>query len=171
MTFDSRPTNGFRQPTIGLGRYLHYKAMKGQKKTPKVPGFMRTVVGSNVARLLDHHFSHLPNVTQKQHALAKDSGVGFGTIQRIMKRTVGASLDNLESIADALHVSSYQLMLPALDAKNPQVVEGASEEEQRAYRRWKRGMEDLKLNERLKRGEKHENGSSNRTVHSDRRNS
>lgn len=112
--------------------------MKGEKKTPKTPGFMRVVVGANVTRLLDHHYRHLPNVTQRQRALAKDSGVGFGTIQRIMKREVGASLDNLETISDALQVSVYQLMLPSLDAKNPQVVQGATEAEQRMYRSWKR---------------------------------
>jgi transcriptional regulator with XRE-family HTH domain len=112
--------------------------MKGEKKTPKSPGFMRAVVGSNVGRLLDHHYSHLPSTTQRQRALAKDSGVGFGTVQRIMKREVGASLDNLESIADALQIQMYQLMLPALDVKNPQVVHGASEAEQRMYRLWKR---------------------------------
>lgn len=112
--------------------------MKGQKKTPKIPGFMRVVVGANVTKLLDHHYSHLQNVTQRQRALAKDSGVGFGTIQRIMQRKVGASLDNIESIADALQVSVYQLMLPSLDPKNPQVVQGATEAEKLMYRNWKR---------------------------------
>lgn len=114
------------------------KAMKGQKKTPKVPGFMRLVVGSNVGKLLDHHYGHLSHVTQRQLALAKDAGVGLGTVQRIMQRKVGASLDNLESIADALQVSVYQLMLPSLDPRNPQVVQGATEAEKLMYRNWKR---------------------------------
>jgi transcriptional regulator with XRE-family HTH domain len=99
---------------------------------------MRVVVGANVAKLLDYHYRHLANVTQRQRALAKDSGVGFGTIQRIMQRKVGASLDNIESISDALQVSVYQLMLPSLDAKNPQVVQGATEAEKLMYRNWKR---------------------------------
>lgn len=111
--------------------------MKGEKKTPKVPGFQRVVVGANVGRLLDYHYRHLPNVTQRQRQLAKDSGVGFGTIQRIMKQKVGASLDNLESIANAMQIQMYQLMLPSLDVKNPQVVKGASHAEELLYRRWR----------------------------------
>lgn len=120
--------------------------MKGQKKTPKVAGFFRVVVASNVTKLLDHHYSHLPTLTQRQRALAKDAGVGFGTIQRIMQRKVGASLDNIESIANALQVQVYQLMLPNLDAKNPQVVKGATEAEQSVYRLWRRNRgEELPL--------------------------
>lgn len=126
------------QPTNGFFLAGESKPMKGQPKTKKAPGFMRRVVGANIARLLDHHYRHLPNVTQKQRALAKDSGIGFGTIQRIMKEEVGASIDNIESIADSLQISVYQLMLPSLDVKNPQVVNGASEAEQRLYRSWKR---------------------------------
>jgi transcriptional regulator with XRE-family HTH domain len=112
--------------------------MKGQKKTPKVPGFMRVVVGANIGRLLDHHYQRFPNVTRRQKELARDSGIAFSTVQRIMKREVGASLDNLESLADAFQVSVYQLMLPSLDVKNPQVVKGATEAEQRLYRIWRR---------------------------------
>lgn len=112
--------------------------MKGQKKTPKAPGFMRLVVGQNVKKLLDYHYAHLPNITQRQRALAKDSKIGFGTVQRICKGEVGASLDNLEEIAMSLQVQLYQLVLSSLDVKNPQVVQGASEAEKRAYAIWRR---------------------------------
>lgn len=113
-------------------------AMKGEKKSPKVPGFMRVVVGANVSKLLDHHYNHLPNITQRLRTLAKDSGIGYGTIQRIIDCKVGASLDNIEAIADALQVSVYQLMLPSLNVDNPQVVQGATEAEKALYRHWKR---------------------------------
>lgn len=99
---------------------------------------MRVVVGANLKRLLDHHYGHLPTITQRQREIAKDCKVGFGTIQRICKGEVGASIDNLEAIADAVQVQMYQLMLPSLDVKNPQVVHGATEAEQRLYRLWKR---------------------------------
>ena len=102
---------------------------------------MRVVVGANVARLLDHHYSHLPNVTARVKELAKDSGIGHGTVQRIMDRKVGASLDNIEALANAFSVSVYQLMLPSLDVRNPQVVKGATEEEKRMYSRWKSGRQ------------------------------
>src|SRR3954464_4553145 len=116
---DDRPVFGFRQPTNGFREKLDSKYVRGEKKTPKTPGFMRVVVAANVGRLLDHHYRHLPTLTQRQRALAKDCGVGFGTVQRIMKHEVGASLDNIESICDALQVQLYQLLLPSLDARNP----------------------------------------------------
>ena len=113
--------------------------MKGQKKTPKAPGVTRQFVARNVSRLLEYHYADLPNVTQRQKALAKDSGVGFGTIQRIMKGEVGASIDNIEMVALALQVSVYQLVLANLDVKNPQIVRGADEDEKRLYALWRRG--------------------------------
>lgn len=113
--------------------------MKGERKTPKAPGLTRQVLARNVARLLDYHYAHLPNVTQRQRDLAKDSGVGFGTIQRMMKGEVGSSIDNIEAVGLALQVSVYQLVLSTLDVKNPQVVKGASEDEQRLYRLWRQG--------------------------------
>jgi transcriptional regulator with XRE-family HTH domain len=113
--------------------------MKGEKKTPKAPGLTRQVVARNVARLLEYHYGHLPTLTAQQRALAKDTGLGFGTIQRMTKGAVGASIDNIEQVALALQVSVYQLVLSTLDIKNPQVVKGASEDEQRLYRLWRRG--------------------------------
>jgi transcriptional regulator with XRE-family HTH domain len=113
--------------------------MKGEKKTPKAPGLTRQVVARNVIRLLDYHYGHLPNITQRERALAKDAGIGFGTVQRMAKGEVGSSIDNIEVVALALQVSVYQLTLSTLDVKNPQVVKGASEDEQRLYRLWRRG--------------------------------
>lgn len=139
MRTKGRPVFGFRQPTNGLAGELSSKSMKGEKKTPKAPGLTRQVVARNVARLLEYHYSHLPTVTQRQRELAKDCGVGFGTIQRMMKGEVGSSIDNIEAVALALQVAVYQVMLSTLDVKNPQVVKGASEDEQRLYRLWRRG--------------------------------
>ncbi len=112
--------------------------MERQRKAAKPPGFFRLVVAANINRLIDHHYRNLPNLTQRQRQLAKDSGVAFSTIQRIMKREVGASLDNLESIATAFQIQMYQLMLPELDVTNPQVVNGASAQEKRLYELWRR---------------------------------
>lgn len=118
--------------------------MKGKPKTRKVAGFMRAVLAQNVRSLLERDFKDLPNLTARQRKLAKDAGVSFSTVQRIMAEDVGASLDNVESIAEVFQVSVYQLMLPALDIGNPQVVNGATESEKKFYRIWKR----TKLGER-----------------------
>jgi transcriptional regulator with XRE-family HTH domain len=105
--------------------------MTGKKKTPKVPGIMRQVLARNVRKLMEHHYADNPN---RPKALAKDAGVSLSTVQRILAAENGASLDNIESVALALQVSSYQLLIPVLDTKNPQVVKGAMEAERRFYR-------------------------------------
>lgn len=77
-------------------------------------------------------------------ALAKDAGVSLSTIQRVLSKESGASLDNIEAIAAAFDVSVYQLLIPSLDILNPQVVQGAVKNEERMYRQWKRGEERLR---------------------------
>jgi DNA-binding phage protein len=121
-----------------LGGDLDFNVMKGQKKTPKIPGFMRTIMAQNLQKLLDHHYRALPNITKKQHALAKDSGVRFSTIQRACKAENGPTLDTIEAIAAAVDLSAYQILIPSLEVGNPQVVKGATKEEERMYRNWKR---------------------------------
>lgn len=112
--------------------------MKGKKKTPKVPGFMRTILAGNVSRLMDHQYRDSSN---RPMALAKDAGVSLSTIQRVLSKESGATLDNIEAIAAAFDVSVYQLLIPSLDILNPQVVQGAMKNEERMYRQWKRGEE------------------------------
>lgn len=69
----------------------------------------------------------------------KEGGLSLSTIQRFLAGDTGPSLDNLEAVADALDLSLYQLLIPELNAENPQVVAGAVKGEERAYKRWKRG--------------------------------
>lgn len=136
-----RPIFGFTQPTFGSSPHLACNPMKGQKKTPKLPGFMRIVVAENVKALMALKF---PDSLNQPKALAdatgkpKEGGQSLSTVQRILKGESGASLDTLEAIADALDVSLYQLLIPALDTKNPQIVQGATEAEEKMYRRWRR---------------------------------
>lgn len=119
--------------------------MKGVKKTPKVPGFMRTILAANLAALVDHHYASMSNLTAKQRELAKQAKVSHSTVQRIMSGDVGASLDNIELIATVFDLSAYQLLIPNLNAGNPQVVRGATKDEQRLYAGWRK----TKLAERI----------------------
>lgn len=113
--------------------------------THKIPGFMRTVLAANLKRLLEHHYRTSPN---RPKSLSVDAGVTLSTIQRVMKCEVGASLDTLESIADALHIQVYQLLVPEIDVGNPQIIVGAMEAEQRLYARYKRaGMTESQSNQ------------------------
>jgi transcriptional regulator with XRE-family HTH domain len=109
--------------------------MKGRKKTPKVAGFMRAVLAGNIRNLIERDFRERSN---KPRSLAKDAGVSLSTIQRILKQDVGASLDNIEAIAAVFDLSVYQLLVPNLDVNNPQLVKGATKDEERMYRSWKR---------------------------------
>jgi hypothetical protein len=108
-------------------------------KSPKPPGFMRSVVAANLVRLLNHHYRDKDTITARQKALEEDCGVRFSTIQRICQQQVGANLDTLEQIALAFELSVYQLLLPELDPGNPGIVKEASAAEKRAYALWRRG--------------------------------
>ncbi len=100
---------------------------------------MRSVVAANLLRLLDHHYGGHDTLTARQKALEKDSGVAFSSVQRICQQRVGATLDTLEQVAGAFHLSAYQLLLPNLDPDNPGIVKGASDDEKRVYALWRRG--------------------------------
>src|SRR5688572_23412544 len=134
MRTNARPVSGFGQPANGLRLSLAYLPMKTGPKKRKVPGFMREVLAQNISKLMQHHYRDTPN---KPLRLAKEAGVSLSTVQRLINKETGASLDNIEAIASAFQLSSYQLMLPALDPKNPQVVRGATKDEERLYRLWK----------------------------------
>lgn len=109
--------------------------MPARRKTHKIPGFMRSILADNVKRVMEHHYRDSPN---KPMALAKDSGLAFSTVQRILAARVGASLDNIEAIAAPLQLSTYQLLVPNLNVTNPAIVTGATKEEEKLYRAWKR---------------------------------
>lgn len=140
----TRPVFGFIQPANGFYSNVSYKAMKGLKKSPKVAGFMRTILAANIAALLEKHYADLKSVTARQKQLAEDAQTTLATIQRVMKQETGPSLDTIEAIATVFGVSTYQLLIPNLHVDNPQVVNGATKEEERLYAGWRRA----KLSER-----------------------
>ena len=95
---------------------------------------MRQVLALNVAQLMELHYKLSTN---RPRALARDAGVSLSTVQRILSAQTGASLDNVEAVAAAFQLSAYQLLIPNLHPDNPQVVHGATKDEERLYRRWK----------------------------------
>ena len=92
------------------------------------------MLAQNITNLMQQHFR---DSTNKPLTLAKEAGVSLSTVQRLMNKETGATIDNIEAIAAAFQLSAYQLLLPALEAKNPQVVRGATKDEERLYRQWK----------------------------------
>ena len=100
-------------------------------KSPKVPGPLRRVVAANVSLMIQVEFRASPN---KPKALAMLAGVSRSTIERIMAGGVGADLETLEKVAAGLNLIPYQLFIPNLDVKSPQVAKGAMPGEHKAYR-------------------------------------
>ena len=135
MEANLRPVFGFGQPAFGFMPRVSFYPMKQKPKTRKVPGFMRSVLAANMEKLMAHHYAESSN---RPKALAQDAGVSLSTVQRIMKQETGATLDNLESIAAAFHLSAYQLLLPNLHPDNPGVVNGATKDEERLYASWRK---------------------------------
>lgn len=82
--------------------------MKGQRKTPKSPGKLRHHVAANIRHQMRAKFW---NATNQPLSLAKAAGLSLSTVQRILSAEVGASIDNLEHIAQALDVPAFRLLL------------------------------------------------------------
>jgi transcriptional regulator with XRE-family HTH domain len=122
--------------------------MKGKKKAQKLPGLYRLIVAVNVAALMKIHFSesrNRPVALSKATGAQGQGGLSKSTVQRVLTGEIGVNLETLEAIAEALQVMPYQLLIPALDAGNPQIVKGATEAEKRLYRSWKHGHETGKF--------------------------
>jgi len=76
---------------------------------------MRYVLADNVVALMDRKFGDREN---KPGALAKAAGLSLSTVQRTISAESGASVDTIESLALALDVFPYQLLLPELDVQS-----------------------------------------------------
>lgn len=100
--------------------------------------FMRTVLAENLQLLLARDYGRLGSKTKQQIALHKATGLSFSSVQRYCDGKAGASIDHLETLAVAFDLSVYQLLLPNLDARNPQVVKGAAKGEQAFYAKARR---------------------------------
>jgi transcriptional regulator with XRE-family HTH domain len=109
MLTDSKPSYGFLQPANGFTAALRYTQM-GRAKKRKVPGVMRQVLAENVRASMEREFAVAAN---KPKELARAAGVTLSTVQRVLEADVGASIDNIESIAKALRSSAYDLLRPS----------------------------------------------------------
>lgn len=133
------PNQGFVKPTTRLDLGIALRPMaKGKTRRKKTPSSLRNVIKQNVDALAKEVFPKAENVPVAIAEASKGARVNAlikSTVQRIMAGTTSATLEQLEGLAHALNVSTYQLLIPELDAKNPQVAKGATLEEQGLYRR------------------------------------
>lgn len=85
--------------------------MKGQARRPKfVAGRTRKVLAENLRARMHERFSREPDMVR---ALSESSGVSRSTVQRVLDAyTIGASIDTVTQMANALHCEAYELLMP-----------------------------------------------------------
>jgi hypothetical protein len=64
----------------------------------------------------------------------KGAAIDQTTVSRILRAEVKVQLDTLEAIARAFEVEPYQLLIPGLNPKNPQILRSLSPTEERLYK-------------------------------------
>lgn len=109
---------------------------KGKTRRQKVASELRRTIAKNVVLRADYLYGEKTNIPQEivdaSHS-TKSERLAKSLVQNIMEAKTGTSVDNLEKLASALHLLPYQLLLPNLDERNPQVAKGALPGEERAY--------------------------------------
>ncbi len=96
----------------------------------------RSVLAKNLKALMGHG-------DLNQTALGKKAGVAVSTIGRILAAKHAPDIETLASIAHALGVTTWQIMVPRLDPTNPPVLQNASPEERELYDRLRAAAELL----------------------------
>jgi transcriptional regulator with XRE-family HTH domain len=84
----------------------YYRRMK------KAPA--KTVLWANVSALMEHHF-HEVNLNR----LAREAGIGVGTVARIKDGENSTGLNILEAIAAYFKIEPWQLLVPDLEPARP----------------------------------------------------
>jgi lambda repressor-like predicted transcriptional regulator len=70
----------------------------------------RKVLADNVRSRMEERFKNEPDMVR---ALSEQSGVSRSTVQRVLNADmIGASIDTLTQMANALHCDPYELLLP-----------------------------------------------------------
>lgn len=100
------------------------------ESTPQAEQTLRDLVGANIARLMQSR----PKLSSNTK-LSERSGVGLGTVSRIINGETAATLDTLARLAAAFDLAPWQLLVPNLDATNPQILQSISSKEADLYKR------------------------------------
>lgn len=107
---DYRPINGFVQPAHGSGSQVACVPMSKGTKKRKIPAAIsRAVVAANIESRMELRFA---DSTNKPMDLAEAAHISLSSVQRILGRQLGASIDTLELVANALECSVVELFIP-----------------------------------------------------------
>lgn len=100
------------------------------KDDPQAEHALRSLVGANISRLMQSR----PKLNSNPKLGAR-SGIGIATISRIINGETAATLDTLSRLAAAFDLAPWQLLVPNLDATNPQILQSISPKEADLYKR------------------------------------
>lgn len=88
---------------------------------------MKEIVGANVRALVRARDADFD-------AACKRLGMKETQLKRIVAGKHGITMSTLQRIAEGYDVEPYQLLVPGLDVKNPQVLRVLSQTEERLYK-------------------------------------
>lgn len=111
---------------------------KPKTRRKKVPSSLRRVIAANVFNRASRIFKeakNLPMAIRNASADAESERIAKSHIQKIIAGKTSVTLEQLDGLAKALELSAYQLLIQDLDPDNPQIVKGATADEQELYRR------------------------------------
>lgn len=97
--------------------------MTGKKVRPDVKG----IVGANVKALVDAR--HKDMAAACEHLKIKET-----QLKRIIAGRHAVTMTTVERIAAAYDLAAYQLLVPGLDPRNPQVLRKLSADEEKFYK-------------------------------------
>lgn len=100
------------------------------KDDPHAEHALRSLVGANISRLMQSR----PKLNSNPKLGAR-SGIGVATISRVINGETAATLDTLAKLAAAFDLAPWQLLVPNLDATNPQILQSISPKEADLYKR------------------------------------
>ncbi len=98
------------------------------KKGERPP--VEKILAANVKALMDANKMELGS----QPKLAKAAKIDQTTVGRVLGAKNKVQIDTVEALASAFGVEPYQLLIPGLNAKNPQVLRSLSAEEENLYK-------------------------------------
>lgn len=96
---------------------------------------IREVIAANLAALMAASRETKTIVAVQEATARHGNQVGKSTIDRVLKGTTALNIDNLETIAKVFGLDPWQLLVPAMQPKNPPVLKSVGEAEDKLYRR------------------------------------
>lgn len=104
------------------------------------PNFVRQIIGANLKALMKNH----PHLDSQMKIQTKTKGrVSQRTVGRILEGSVSVTVDNLAELADIFGLQPWQMLLPNLDPKNPQLVPAITPAEKALYDSLKLAFENF----------------------------